>query len=72
MLLAAASTELFRAEAATYAPLLTAHQPAARRIAAAALHEVYGARMLPWLIGGEAGGWGYSGGRGETVRASSC
>lgn len=53
MLLAASCAELFKREAATYSPLLAAHQPQARVVAAATLHEVYGAKMLPWLIGGE-------------------
>ncbi|EFN53089.1 hypothetical protein CHLNCDRAFT_137406 [Chlorella variabilis] len=51
MLLAASCAELFKREAATYSPLLAAHQPQARVVAAATLHEVYGAKMLPWLIG---------------------
>lgn len=51
-LLAAATSELFKTEVQSYSPLLAAQQPAARLIAARTLHEVYGARMLPWLIGG--------------------
>lgn len=35
-----------------YSPLLLGHLPGARAVAAAALHEIYGAKMLPWLIGG--------------------
>ncbi|KAL4439477.1 hypothetical protein ABPG77_008806 [Micractinium sp. CCAP 211/92] len=50
-LLAAATSELFKKEVQGYSPLLVAQQPAARLIAARTLHEVYGARMLPWLIG---------------------
>lgn len=50
-LLAAATSELFKTEVQSYSPLLAAQQPAARLIAARTLHEVYGARMLPWLIG---------------------
>ena len=53
MLLAATCGELFKKEAQQYAPLLAAQQPAARLIAARTLHEVFGAKMLPWLIGGE-------------------
>lgn len=51
-LLAAATSELFKKEVQAYSPLLAPQQPAARLIAARTLHEVYGARMLPWLIGG--------------------
>ncbi|KAL4437302.1 hypothetical protein ABPG75_004441 [Micractinium tetrahymenae] len=51
MLLAAATSELFRKEVQSYSPLLALQQPAARLVAARTLHEVYGARMLPWLIG---------------------
>lgn len=54
-LLAAATSELFKKEVQGYSPLLVAQQPAARLIAARTLHEVYGARMLPWLIGGGPG-----------------
>ncbi|PSC73790.1 hypothetical protein C2E20_3044 [Micractinium conductrix] len=51
MLLAASSAELFKKEATQYSPLLQAQAPGARATAARVLHEVYGARMLPWLIG---------------------
>ncbi|PRW45372.1 hypothetical protein C2E21_5977 [Chlorella sorokiniana] len=51
MLLAASCAELYKQEATVYAPLLAPAQPAARVIAARSLHEVYGAKMLPWLIG---------------------
>ena len=56
MLLAASSAELFKKEATQYSPLLQAQAPGARATAARVLHEVYGARMLPWLIGGKAAG----------------
>ena len=55
MLLAATSGEVFKQEAQQYSPLLAAQQPGARLIAARTLHEVFGAKMLPWLIGGESG-----------------
>ena len=54
MLLAAACSELLRREAQQYSPLLMGHLPGARVVAARTLHELYGAKMLPWLIGGEA------------------
>jgi hypothetical protein len=53
MLLAATSGEIFKKEVQQYSPLLAAQQPGARLIAARTLHEVFGAKMLPWLIGGE-------------------
>lgn len=52
MLLAAQSAELFKKEAQHFSPLLLPAQPHARAIAARTLHEVFGAKMLPWLIGG--------------------
>lgn len=52
MLLAASSAELLKREGQLYTPLLLPAQPAARAIAAAMLHESFGAKMLPWLIGG--------------------
>ena len=53
MLLAATSGEIFKKEAQQYSPLLAAQQPGARLVAARTLHEVFGAKMLPWLIGGK-------------------
>ena len=52
-LLAAATAELLSSEATGHSPLLAAYAPDARAAAARHLHELYGARMLPWVISGE-------------------
>ena len=52
VLLAAKTSELMRRESGEYSPLLLPHQPAARIVAARTLHELFGAKMLPWLISG--------------------
>ena len=55
VLLAAKTSELMRRESGEYSPLLLPHQPAARIVAARTLHELFGAKMLPWLISGPPG-----------------
>ena len=52
MLLAAATGELLRVEHGKFSPLLLPFDTAARGVAARTLHELFGARMLPWLISG--------------------
>lgn len=50
VLLAAATGELLRVEHGKFSPLLLPFDTAARGVAARTLHELFGARMLPWLI----------------------
>lgn len=54
LLLAASAGEVLRVELAKYSPLLLPAVANARAVAAAELHELYGAKMLPWLINGAA------------------
>lgn len=53
MLLAASTGEILRTECSKYAPLLLPYQAGTRAVAARTLHELFGAKMLPWLIAGE-------------------
>lgn len=54
MLLAAAAGEVLQTEFSKFSPLLLPYVASCRAVAARTLHELYGAKMLPWLI---AGGW---------------
>ena len=49
-LLATESLELLRAECEEYSAMLRHYIPSSTGIAAAALHECYGARLLPWVV----------------------
>ena len=50
-LLAVGTGELLKSEFNEYSPLSLPHLATARMVAAHALHELFGARMLPWLVG---------------------
>lgn len=49
-LLATACLELLRSECEEYSQMLRHYVPASPGLAAWALHEAYGARLLPWII----------------------
>lgn len=52
-LLATETAEMLKAECAEYTPVLAARLPGARAVAAATLHRLFGARLLPWLLSGK-------------------
>lgn len=49
-ILATTCLELMRVEYEEYAPMFHHYIPNSTAIASAALHEVYGARLLPWIV----------------------
>ena len=49
-ILATTCLELLRAECEEYAPMFHHYIPNSTAIASAALHEAYGAKLLPWIV----------------------
>ena len=49
-LLATACLEVFRSECEEYSAMLRHYVPSSTGLAASALHEAYGARLLPWIV----------------------